>query len=430
MQGPKISIIIPTYNERENLEAVFSRIREAMKGYDYEVIIVDDFSPDGTWALAKEYERTYPNVKAIIRDRRRGLGSAIKRGFEESKGDLIATMDADLSHDPSLIPRFIDAMERMGAAVVVGSRFIRGGRIEGRNWIRNAISWLASRVSLRILGLQTHDVTSGFRLYRRDVLQKVLPRTRCIKFDFQLEVLSRIHEKIVEIPIIFRGKEKARREKAVQRASILSRIREKIVEVPIVFRERRRGRSKFTPNEIASFLTTVWSLFLERQGPRFMRFCALSLSGIAVAELLFWLLTGVGEAWLVRSLRAPWLLTRIGPIWAQHGTPARIIDLLAVLVVMEALILHHLFGNEFWVFRDVAGPGRIWRAIRFNAVCLIGACVCLLLFIICSVLYGLNPYVGLLPGIICESVWNFVMSLNWAYLSTYFERPSPMKGMI
>lgn len=394
-----------------------------MEGYDHEVVIVDDRSPDKTWMLARDYEKIYPNVKALVREKRGGIGSAIKNGFEICDGDLIVTMDADLSHDPKDIPRFIETMEKTKAAVVVGSRFTEGGRIEGRSWIRNAISGVASKITYMMLGLRTRDVTSGFRLYSRDVLQKVLPRTKCIKFDFQLEVLSRIHEKVVEVPIVFKGEEKAEEAHLTsQDASILSRIRDKIVEVPIVFKERRKGRSKFALSEITSFLGAIWSLFLARQGARFSKFVIVGLSGIAVTEILFWVLREFTKFWFAREFRVWWLLWELGPIWgiSQYGT--RIFDVLAVIIASEMLILYNFLGNDLWTFRDMAGPGRLMRAVKFNVVSLLGTCACLAIFVLGSVFYGLDQYVALLLGAILASFWNFFMSLNWAWMSREEER--------
>lgn len=416
----KISIIVPTYNEADNLGVLLPMIQESMRGYPYEVIFVDDRSPDGTWKIAQNFAKQYPNVKTIVRRKRQGLGSAIKRGFEACEGDLVVTMDADLSHDPRDIRGFIETMESTNAAVVVGSRFVEEGRIVGRGRIRNWISKVASKATNMLLGLKTRDVTSGFRLYRKDILQKILPKTKCMKFDFQLEVLSKIQEKVVEVPIIFKGKKRVRKPKTTSHeAPILSRIRSKIVgvphkvvEVPIVFRDRVGGKSKFTLSEISSFMRAAWGLFLERQGARFTRFCAVAFSGIFFHLGVFLFLEMFVSLSLERELATIWF----GPIL---GSPHIVTpyDLLALLIALEVYPLYTFFGNELWTFRDMAGPGRLRRAIKFNVISLVGLGMTFLVFSLLTGFYGLNILIADIIGILFAVFWTFIVSLNWAWMS-------------
>ncbi|MFQ6085281.1 MAG: glycosyltransferase [Candidatus Bathyarchaeia archaeon] len=412
----KVSIIIPTYNERDNVSALLPRISRVMGDRSHEIVIVDDHSPDGTWKVAMEHKSRYPNLKVVLREERGGIGGAIKDGFAASDGDLIVTMDADFSHDPRSIIRFLEAMERTNAAVVVGSRFTQGGRIEGRNWFRNAISQTASKVTHMMLGLETRDVTSGFRLYRRDVLEKVLPKTKCIKFDFQLEVLSRIQEKVVEVPIVFKKERKEEELEFEAPKPILSRIRHKIVEVPIVFRERSRGRSKFNLSELSSFLTAVWALFLERQGARFSKFVAVSLSGVFVNLAILGFLMEFVKGWYIETLATTWLFKELGPVWVIPNiiTPY---DLVSVLIAIEVSIVYNFIGNDVWTFADLAGPGRLSRAIKFNVISLLGVALTIGVYFLLRGFYGIHYLLADFVGILCAQLWIFVMSLNWAWMS-------------
>lgn len=157
-----ISIIVPTYNERENLEELFERIAKALERKEFEIIVVDDDSPDRTWEKAEELAKEYP-MKVIRRTNERGLSSAVIRGFEEARGEIFVVMDADLQHPPEVIPELIKAIEN-GADIAIASRYVRGGKVENWYWWRKLISRgaiMIGRVALpKIRGIR--DPVSGF----------------------------------------------------------------------------------------------------------------------------------------------------------------------------------------------------------------------------------------------------------------------------
>jgi len=231
-----VSVIVPTYNERENLPTLIERINKVFVDERIvgEVVVIDDNSPDGTGQLAEQLRRKYKFLKVIHRPSKLGLGSAYREGFRAAEGKLLFTMDADLSHDPIYMPRFIERAEH--ADVVVGSRYVKGGGIIGWGLYRKLVSKVANFLAGIVVGADVNDITSGYRAYRKEVLAKVpLKRIRSSGYAFQLEVIYEI-----------RGKGF------------------KIDSVPIVFTDRRKGKSKLGMREILSFLMLTIKLGLRR----------------------------------------------------------------------------------------------------------------------------------------------------------------------
>jgi len=213
---PKILIVTPTYNERDNLAPFLDGVLDVLP--DANVLVVDDASPDGTGALADRIAASDPRVKVYHRPGKLGLGSAyleaFRRGIDEGY-DLIFEMDTDLSHDPRYLPDFLRAFEQ-GADLVIGSRNVPGGSVDGWGPGRHIISKGGSLYSRTILGLGVRDLTSGYKGFRREVLESiVLGDVRSEGYSFQVELTFRA---------VLRGF--------------------KVAEVPIVFVDRRAGQSK------------------------------------------------------------------------------------------------------------------------------------------------------------------------------------------
>ena len=223
--APRLSVIVPTYNERDNIRPLYQALVAAVA--DFELIFVDDSSPDGTAqevaALAAEDSR----VRLVQRPGKLGLGSAVLCGVEHSRGQVVAMMDADLTHHPADLPRLVAALE--GADVAIGSRYVRGSRMVGWPWYRRFMSFGARLVARLLLRLPVRDATSGFAVFRRPVLEGLKDQLNPKGFKLLLEVLARAPE---------------------------LRVR----EVPITFSERARGRSKMGPGEVKAFLSLLWEL--------------------------------------------------------------------------------------------------------------------------------------------------------------------------
>ena len=230
-------IIIPTYNERENLPPLVERLLALP--VDVRVIVVDDASPDGTGAIADALAAQHDGrVQVIHREGKLGLGTAYVAGFRHAlaeAADLIITMDADFSHPPEKIPELL-AKAHEGYDLVIGSRYVPGGQAVECTLPRKMLSWGANAFARILLGLRARDTTAGFRCYRHEVLASIaLDQIFSDGYSFLMEMLYR-----------------------VQRAGW------RVGEVPIVFHNRRQGVSKISRNEIYKALYTVLRLFKHR----------------------------------------------------------------------------------------------------------------------------------------------------------------------
>jgi dolichol-phosphate mannosyltransferase len=211
-------VILPTYNERENLPIVLAGIREALAGcrpsVQGTVLVVDDASPDGTGELADQLARGHADVQVLHRTRKDGLGGAYLAGFARALAagaQLIIEMDADLSHDPADLPRLI-AAARGGADVVAGSRYLPGGGVTGWPLRRRLLSRGGGRYAAAVLGLPLTDLTSGFKCFRASVLRSAAAGGVGSRgYAFQIELTYRAARggfHVAEIPIVFRERER------------------------------------------------------------------------------------------------------------------------------------------------------------------------------------------------------------------------------
>lgn len=202
----KLSLIIPTYNERDNLPTLLERIHKALSGVDHEIIIVDDNSPDGTWDVAERMSRKSNDIKVIRRPRKMGLASAFLRGLGHAEGNLVGLIDADLQHPPELLAR-MNSEVRGGSDVAIASRYVRGGRVDGWLLHRRLISRSAI-VLAHLLSPKTQkvkDPISGYFLLKRGVIEGVQLNPQ--GFKILLEILAKgNYNKVAEIPYTFRSR--------------------------------------------------------------------------------------------------------------------------------------------------------------------------------------------------------------------------------
>lgn len=227
----KTIIVIPTYNERENITKLIPALFN--QGIpELEVVVVDDNSPDKTAEVVESYREQY-SVHIIKRLRKLGLGSAYVMGFKKALalgGEFIFEMDADFSHDPADVARLIKAMD--SADMSIGSRRVTQGGILGWSWRRHITSWTAMMFSRCVLKLKTRDVTAGFRCYRRRVLETIrLDEIKSNGYAFQEEMLFRVE-----------------------------RLNFRVVEVPVTFIDRKVGKSKLSSKDIVEFFQVMWRL--------------------------------------------------------------------------------------------------------------------------------------------------------------------------
>ncbi len=233
----RVLVVLPTYQEAQNIEEVLRCLRAAVPGVD--VLVVDDSSPDGTAEVAKAVGDELGRVDVLVRPSKSGLGSAYRVGFRQglARGyEVLVEMDSDLSHDPGALPALLAAVDE-GAALAIGSRYVAGGRIPDWSLYRRSLSRLGNRYADRLLRLDVADATSGFRAYDADVLGQLdLDAGSAEGYAFQIEMTYRI-----------------------------CRGGGRVVELPISFTERTRGRSKMSlPIVLEAFvLVSRWG-FVER----------------------------------------------------------------------------------------------------------------------------------------------------------------------
>ncbi|MDE2766345.1 MAG: polyprenol monophosphomannose synthase [Chloroflexota bacterium] len=214
---PHLSVVVPTYNERENVAVLVPRILGALHDIECEVIVVDDASPDGTADAVRELARADGRVRLLAREGKLGLSSAAFAGAEAARGAYVCVMDGDLSHDPMELPQML-AVAQEGAHVVIGSRFAPGGMLVNVAFTRRVVSVVANLAARALNGLGVRDVLSGFALCERRVLTEAPTRYSARGFKFLLEVLATQRQLTVR-------------------------------EWPIAFRDRRKGSSKATLRE-------------------------------------------------------------------------------------------------------------------------------------------------------------------------------------
>lgn len=229
-------VCLPTYNERENLEAMVSALGEVLPE-DSRILVIDDNSPDGTGEIADRIAAEREDVEVLHRPRKEGLGPAYLAGFRKARelgADLVLEMDCDFSHDPADVPRLVAAAEE--ADLVLGSRYVPGGGTKNWGLVRRAISRGGSLYAQVLLGLRIRDLTGGFKCYRREVLETIdLDAIKSRGYAFQIETTYRA------IRAGFR-----------------------VVEVPIVFADRQVGGSKMSKSIVLEAIWKVPALRLSR----------------------------------------------------------------------------------------------------------------------------------------------------------------------
>lgn len=227
------NIIIPTYNEKENIGILLRMVSEVMGevGAAFKIVVVDDNSPDGTYEAVKSLGLA--NVCLLSRKKKLGLGSAYRAALESCEYPLTVVMDGDLSHDPMYIGKMIE-MQSKGADIVVGSRYLPEGGVHGWSMRRKIVSLGANNLARVVLDMSVSDLTGSFRLYRTDVFKLLVERSVSKGYSFQMELM-------------YLAKEYGFR----------------VSECPIVFHDRTRGQSKLSLMEIVMFVRAIVVLFLR-----------------------------------------------------------------------------------------------------------------------------------------------------------------------
>lgn len=203
---PLLSVIIPTFNEKDNMPVIIPRIVEVLDAASipHEILVMDDNSPDGTAGAVEKVRKEYPQARCIVRKTEKGLSPAVMQGYREAKGDIHLVMDADLSHPIEALPQMYNAIVKDGADVVVGSRHTKGGGIENWPFMRRFISWGASLMARPLT--YCSDPMSGFFAIRPEVIEGAPLRAKGYKILLEVLVKGK-YSKISEVPITFKNRE-------------------------------------------------------------------------------------------------------------------------------------------------------------------------------------------------------------------------------
>jgi dolichol-phosphate mannosyltransferase len=248
----KLTVIAPTLNEAENVPHLVEQLERSLGDIDYEILIVDDDSADQTWSIAQNISATNPRVRVLRRMHNRGLGMSVIDGFSNASGDALACIDADLQHDPSILPRMLEEL-LSGMDVVVGSRYIEGGSAGKWDRLRRLQSWFATKTAQFLLGIKLKDPMSGYFLVWRKDFSEIKDQLNGRGFKILLEILTRLHAARVK-------------------------------EIPYTFRPRISGESKLTGKIVFLYSRQLWRLCSSsRHFPvRFLKFAVVGSTGVVV----------------------------------------------------------------------------------------------------------------------------------------------------
>ncbi|RVT91107.1 glycosyltransferase family 2 protein [Sphingomonas crocodyli] len=315
--APLLSIIIPTFNEAANIAPLVDAVGAALGTIAWEMIVVDDDSPDHTFDVVAAVARTHPHVRCIRRVGRRGLASAVIEGALAANGDVVAVMDADFQHDETRLPLMYRAMIDQKADLVVATRYGSGGGVGDWDPTRAAISDVATRMGRILIGDATTDPMSGFFMVRRAVLASSVYDLSLQGYKILLDIISSSPRRL------------------------------RIAEVPYTFRGRREGQSKIGPMVFAEFLF----LLIEKLSrglipPRFVLFCIVGGLGLGVHLVILNGLGAIGFSFLAAQASA----------------------------IGGAMLFNYVLNNEF-TYRDkrLTGINAVFGAFAFAIVCSIGA---------------------------------------------------------
>ena len=356
--APELSIIVPTFNERDNVPILVERLSRLLVSCDWEIVFVDDNSPDGTAAAARAIGETDSRVRCIRRVGRRGLAGACLEGMLASQARYVAVMDADLQHDEALLVPMLDNLRGGRADLVVASRYLDGGSATGLSKQRSRVSRWSNALVRHLLGIELTDPMSGHFMIRRDTFEALAPAISSQGFKILLDMLSTAGGRL------------------------------RTVELPSAFRERQHGESKLDSKIALDFAALVTAkLTNDAVSARFLMFCLVGLTGIAVHL----------------SILSMLLATALSFGAAQ------------ALATVGAIAWNFVLNNLF-TYRDqrLTGWHFLTGLVRFQVICAIGA---ISNVGIATWIYDYDNvwWIAGLGGAAIGTVWNFVVSAAFVW---------------
>ena len=360
-QPPELAVIVPTYNEADSVAEIARRVESVLDGVAWELLFVDDDSPDGTAERVRELARRDPRVRLIQRVGRRGLSSACIEGMLATSAPFLAVMDGDLQHDERLLPRMLQTLKDADMEIVVGSRYVEGGGVGDWNARRQFMSRLATRIGQRLIQAELQDPMSGFFMVRATVIQSCVRRLSGLGFKILLDILSSAQH-----PLRFR-------------------------ELPFTFRRRHAGDSKLEKAVLWEYLLMLAQKILGTTIPvRFIAFSLIGGLGVFVHMAVLW----------------P-ILTLIGNGACLLGQTA------ATLVAMTS----NFFLNNLLTYRDMRLRGRqlLWGWFTFVLVCSVGALANVGIANYLFLEGHSGWFLSALAGILVGAVWNYAVTAVYTW---------------
>jgi len=357
--APELCVVVPTFNERDNVPILVERLRRVLAACDWEVVFVDDNSPDGTAAAVRGLGDADNRIRCLHRIGRRGLAGACLEGMLASQARYIAVMDGDLQHDEALLTAMLERLRSDGVDLAVASRYLAGGSAAALPPMRGRLSRWSNALVRRVLGIGLTDPMSGFFMIRRDAFEPLAPALSSQGFKILLDIL----------------------------ATGGGRLR--TVELPVTFHARYSGESKLDSKIALDFAALVTAkLTGDAVSPRFLLFCLVGLTGIAVHLAVL----------------------------AELVMPAVVSFASAQVLATIAAITWNFWFNNLFTYRDQRLIG--WRFItgllRFQIICAIGA---ISNIGIAAWIYDYNGrwWLAGLGGALVGTVWNFAVSAAFVW---------------
>ena len=354
----KVSIIVPTYKEKENISKLFNRILNVFKTnkINGEIIVVDDNSQDETEEIVNRFIKEKYPVKLIVRKDERGLASACIQGFKKAEGRILLVMDADLQHPPEKIPELINSIDD-GADIAIASRFVKGGSTgefsRGRNLVSKGATFLANILFREIKNIK--DKESGFFAFKKEVIDGVNLKPKGYKILLEILVLGNY---------------------------------DKTVEIGYEFGKRNAGKSKLGANTILSYISHLISLlWISGKLKKFFKFCMVGLVGVGVNLGVLYFLT-------------------------NEGLNHRISGAISI----ELSVLANFFFNRAWTFKKEAKDTKLGKAIlKDHATRFAGALINYACFLVFTEIFNVPDIRSMLIGIIFATIWNFSGNTLWVW---------------
>ncbi len=376
--APLVSVITPTFNEAANLPILVERLHEALDGVPHEIVVADDDSPDRTWEVAERIAEHDPSVKVLRRFHDPGLSASVLDGMAFARGRSLAVIDADLQHDPSILPEMVRLVADGEADVVVGSRSTAGGGYGDWSLGRRFVSWVATLIARLLLRVPVSDPMSGYFVVSRGAYEKTAPHINPRGFKILLE---------------FIGRDRSLR----------------VSEVGYEFANRIHGETKLSRSVIRAYLLGVAELRVGRQiNPTFLLYVLVGIVGLIVNSTAFWLAEWVGFPMIDTGLNS-----EIDPIATSF-----------IFSVQLSILVLFVLNNEF-TFWEVRYRG--WRLLPafavYEVMSLVGTVVHVAVFTFLQETGFLLTYLGGATRLVHNLVGAVVaLIINWYLNTTYLWR--------